>query len=79
MPNTIYKINDQDPLYNTRNLTPHSVITYMKKKKTKYIHIYVLDIYTFETSCGTRKRNKKHPQDSNSATYSSSNGGKKQK
>ena len=37
----------------------------------------MLDIYTFETSCGTRKRNKKHPQDSNSPTYFSSNDGKK--
>ena len=42
MPNTVYKINDQDPLYNTRKLTPHSVITNMEKK-TKYIHIYVLE------------------------------------
>ena len=36
MPNTVYKINDQDPLYNTRNLTPHSVITYMEKNQNIY-------------------------------------------
>ena len=41
MPNTVYKINDQDPLYNTSKLTLHSVITYMGKPP-KYIYIYVL-------------------------------------
>ena len=30
MPNAAYKTNDQDPLYNTMKLTPHSVITYME-------------------------------------------------
>ena len=60
---TIYKINDQDPLYNTRTLTPHSVITYMGKNS--------ICINRSETSCARRK--KKHPQDCNSFINSSSN------
>ena len=39
MHTTIYKINDQDPLYNTRTLIPHCVITYMEK--TQYVLIEV--------------------------------------
>ena len=39
MHTSIYKINDQDPLYNTRTLIPHSVITYMEK--TQYVLIEV--------------------------------------
>ena len=35
-----YKINDQDPLYNTMKLTPHSVITYMEKKQNIYTFMY---------------------------------------
>ena len=42
MPNTVYKINDQDPLYNTMKLTPHSVITYMEK--TQYVLIEVKQV-----------------------------------
>ena len=37
---TIYKINDQDPLFNTRTLTPHANITYMGKK-SQYVLIEV--------------------------------------
>ena len=61
---TTYKINDQDPLYNTRTLTPHSVITYMEK--TQYVLIEV-KLVVIEG----KKRN--HPQDCNSPIYSSSN------
>ena len=35
----VYKINDQDPLCDTRKLTPHSVIISMEK--TKYIYVYI--------------------------------------
>ena len=67
---TVYKINDQDPLFDTRKLTPHSVIIYMEKNKYIYIRIIIcLCIKKSETSCGRRKRNKKkkkHPQDCNS-------------
>ena len=40
MPNTVYKINDQDPLYNTMKLTPHSVITYIEKTQNIYTFVY---------------------------------------
>ena len=59
-----YKKNAQDPLYNTRTLTPHSVITYMEK--TQYVLIEV-KLVVIEG----KKRN--HPQDCNSPIYSSSN------
>ena len=53
MHTTIYKINDQDPLYNTRTLTPHSVITYMEK--TQYVLIEVKLVVVEE------KKKKIHP------------------
>ena len=55
MPNTVYKINDQDPLYNTMKLTPHSLITIWEKTKI-YAH---LCIDRSEISCGRRKREKR--------------------
>ena len=58
-----YKINTQDPLYNTRTLTPHSVITYMEK--TQYVLIEVKLVVV--------EGKKNHPQDCNSPIYSSSN------
>ena len=76
MLNTVYKINDQDPLYNTMKLTPHSVITYMEKKKI-YTHYVLTEV---KQGVVERKgRKKKHQQDSNSPIYSSSNGGKNEK
>ena len=50
MPNTVYKINDQDPLYNTSKLTLHSNNLYGKI----YAH---LCINRNETSCGRREKN----------------------
>ena len=38
---TVYKINDQDPLFDTRKLTPHSVIIYMEKNKYIYTYNYM--------------------------------------
>ena len=64
MHTTIYKINDQDPLYNTRTLIPHCVITYMEKK-TQYVLIEVKLVVV--------EGKKSHPQDCNSPIYSSSN------
>ena len=40
MHNAVYKINDQDPLYNARKLTPHSVITNMEKNPNIYTFMY---------------------------------------
>ena len=53
------------PLYNTRTLTPHSVITYMEKKLNMLIEVKLVVVE------GGRKKN--HPQDCNSPIYSSSN------
>lgn len=50
MPNTVYKINDQDPLYNTSKLILHSNNLYGKI----YTH---LCINRNETSCGRREKN----------------------
>ena len=60
---TIYKINDQDPLYNTRTLTLYSVITYMGK--TQYVLVEVKLVVV--------EGKKNHPQDCNSPINSSSN------
>ena len=60
---TIYKINDQDPLYNTRTLTPYSVITYMEK--TQYVLVEVKLVVV--------EGKKNHQQDCNSPIHSSSN------
>ena len=39
-----YKINGQDPLYNTRTLTPHSVITYMEKNLNMLIEVKLVAV-----------------------------------
>ena len=41
MHTTIDKISDQDPLCNTRKLTPCSAITYKENIPTNHIYIYV--------------------------------------
>ena len=41
MHTTIYKMNDQDPLYKTRTLIPQSIITYMGEKTPDYVLIEV--------------------------------------
>ena len=44
MHTTIYKINDQDPLYSTRTLIPHSVITYMEKNLNMLIEVKLVAV-----------------------------------
>ena len=67
MHTTLYKINDQDPLYNTTTLSPHPLIAYMGKKKK--IYIYVL----MEVKQVVVEGKKKYPQYCNSPVYSISN------
>ena len=71
MPNTVYKINDQDPLFNTRTLTPHPNITYMEtNKQTNKTSVC---INRSETNCGGIINTHTHPQDCNSPINFSSN------
>ena len=69
MHTTIYKINDQDPLFNTRTLTPHPNITYMGKK-TQYV---LIEVKLILVEGKKKQTNTTHPQDCNSPINSSSN------